>query len=145
AINGGPKRRMKGHEWPSAKGGLLAFSQPRARDRNSMKQEFAIHSVSDDVLAAELAHFVDYFLEQGHTGCAVLFGWHWGMDYYPTSHWDWLDIALDELQSEVQKVQDTDIGRIGGDDLHIRIPAVACEFCFCHHSGIHISFEEPGP
>jgi hypothetical protein len=106
-----------------------------------MKREIAIHEVTDIVLDSELKYLADYFRGLGYEQCRLLFGWHWGMEFYSTNEWYYLDIALVALQPKVLEVQASGVGCIGGDDLLISVPPVDCEFCFCHHNGIHLSFE----
>jgi hypothetical protein len=109
-----------------------------------MAREISIHEVDDDILRDELRSLVRYFRDLGHERCDVLFGWRWGMDYYPNAPWEKVSIPLAELESEIRKVEDAGLGRLGGDDLFVTIPRLDGEFCFCHHEGIHLVFSEAG-
>lgn len=105
-----------------------------------MNREISVHNVGEEGLRTELRFLVTYFRNLGLTECRVLFGWHWGMDYYSTSPWQEETILLAKLEDIIGTVEAKEIGRLGGDDLHLFFPAQNCEFCFCHHGGIHLSF-----
>jgi hypothetical protein len=108
-----------------------------------MRREISIHEVDDAVLLGEFRHLVLYLRGLDHERCEVLFGWHWGIDYYPTSKWVAEVIPLAELESKVRQVENAGLGRLGGDDLQVKVPGLECEFCFCHHSGVHLTFTPP--
>jgi hypothetical protein len=50
---------------------------------------------------------------------------------------------LADLVREVHRVEAAGLGRLGTDDLFIRISNVTPKFHFCNDSDIHIRFEEP--
>ena len=108
-----------------------------------MSYEISVHHDDISVLLAELSHLVHYLRARGHEQCEVLFGWHWGMDYYPTSRWFAEVFTLAELESKVREVERAGLGRFGGDDLRLKVPGAVWEFCFCHHSGVHLKFTRP--
>jgi hypothetical protein len=108
-----------------------------------MAREISIHEVDQNVLRAELKHLVQYLLDRGHEQCELEFGWHWGMEYPPEAPWGTLHVPLTAVDAEVQKPEDEGIGEFGRDDVTIRVPPLDCEFLFCHHSGIHLTFAQP--
>ena len=113
-----------------------------------MTRELSIHGDLPhirDLLRLSLAHFAKYLRGLGYERCEVVFGWAWGMEYPPGDPWKAFDIPLAELESEVHKPEDAGYGELGGDDVTFRVPPLACEFLFCHHGGIHVSFGEPSP
>ena len=110
-----------------------------------MAREISVHVDDDAVLLVELRHLVSYLRGLGHERCELLFGWHWGLDYYPNAVWVAEDVPLAEVEAKVRRVEDTGLGRLGGDDLYVNVPGLGCEFCFCHHSGLHLTFAQPGP
>jgi hypothetical protein len=67
------------------------------------------------------------------------------MEYPPGDPWKVFRIPLAELEAEVSKPEDAGYGELGGDDVTIRVPPLDCEFLFCHHRGIHVTFGEPSP
>src|SRR5262249_20390938 len=88
-------------------------------------------------------HLIQYLQELGHDRCELVFGWHWGLEYPPGRPWETLDVALADLEAEVRRPEDAGLGALGGDDVTIRVPGLACEFLFCHHSDIHLKFAHP--
>jgi hypothetical protein len=109
-----------------------------------MAREISVHEVAQDVLRAEMRHLIQYLRDRGHEHCELVFGWHWGMEYPKGTPWATMHIPLAELETEVQKPEDAGLGEFGGDDVTIRVPPLDCEFLFCHHEGIHLTFSQPG-
>ena len=105
-----------------------------------MKREILTHPIDAELVLAELEYFVEYFHNQGVSDCHVLFGFAWGMDYYPTSEWLEETIQLTDLINKVESVQSKGIGKIGQDDLVVKVADL--EFLFCNDSDIHIVFEK---
>jgi hypothetical protein len=108
-----------------------------------MKREVSVHEVTQDVLRAELSNLIRYLRDLGHEECQVVFGWHWGMDYPAGAPWRAMCVAISDLVAEIQKPEDVGLGGFGCDDVTISIPPLEWEFCFCHHSGIHLTFTPP--
>jgi len=108
-----------------------------------MKREVLTYPLSEQQVRAELAHVVEFYLAKGATTCRVLFGFAWGNKYYPSNEWFEEDVALINLSAKVAEVEATGLGRIGSDDLYLRMDDL--EFRFCHDSDIHISFIEHHP
>ena len=88
----------------------------------------------------ELAFVVQYFVKKGVEKCGVLFGSAWGNDYYPTNEWFDEKVALSNLVEKVREVEASGIGKIGRDDLFVKISGL--EFRFCNDSDVHIYFTE---
>jgi hypothetical protein len=108
-----------------------------------MKREICTCPLMKEFLQKELDYIVWYFTEKGIITCHILFGFAWGMNYYPGSEWLSENIALEELKNLVAKVENTGIGQLGQDDLFIQFPNL--EFKFCNDSDVHIYFEEHSP
>lgn len=68
----------------------------------------------------------------------VLFGFAWGNEIY--EH-DWLELDLtgSELRSRVAKAEAAGLGKIGSDDLYIKLPALGVERRYCHEADIHVT------
>ena len=83
---------------------------------------------------------VKYFSDKGIETCKVLFGFAWGMEYYPEKNWSDEEIELNHLALKVGEVEASGIGAIGEDDLFVKLSEI--EFRFCNDSDIHIYFSE---
>jgi hypothetical protein len=72
----------------------------------------------------------------------VVFGLAWGNEVY--EH-DWLELDLtgSELRSRVAAAEAAGLGKIGSDDLHIKIPAPGAERQYCHEADIHVTAADP--
>jgi hypothetical protein len=73
----------------------------------------------------ELANLVEVFAARGYRTCTVVFGFAWGNEYYGNSP-DWNEVAL-PLTALVQKVRDVEAsgtGRLGHDDLFVRVDSL---------------------
>lgn len=110
----------------------------------NMSREISIHNVGPDALLAELKHLIDYLQELGMQETELMFGWHWGMDYPPGAPWVNRLMPVDRLESEIRIPEEAGLGKLGGDDITIRIPSLDCEFLFCHHAGIHLTVADAG-
>jgi hypothetical protein len=108
-----------------------------------MQREVHTYPLSNVQLREELRHFVEFYSAKGIASCTVLFGFAWGNVYYPTK--DWIDeqVPLSDLIAKVNKVEAGGFGRLGSDDLFVKLPGL--EFLFCNDSDIHIAFSEPHP
>jgi len=109
-----------------------------------MARDISIHDDDVNVLRRELRFVLQYLERLGHTDSQVVFGWPWGLVYPPDNPWGKITIPLAKVEAEVEKLESALLGRLGGDDVFIRIPPADWEFEFCHHSGIHLRFETPG-
>ncbi len=75
----------------------------------------------------------------GHQHCELVFGWLGktiprrcpGYDEWP-------------CEAEITKPEEAGLGEFGGDDVFLQVPSIDGEFCFCHHQGIHLTYNEPG-
>ena len=106
-------------------------------------REIVTHEIPKAAMWEELTHLASRLAELGQEQCDVLFGFAWGNDYYPTSKWNDVRLAVADLIKEVQRVEAAKYGKLGDDDLIVRISALGLEFKFCNDSDIHISFAEP--
>lgn len=104
-----------------------------------MNREILTYPISQEQINEELSFMVEYFSKKGVDKCEVLFGFAWGNDYYPGSEWPDEEIGLDCLIKKVDEVEASGIGRLGRDDLFIKISGL--EFRFCNDSDVHIYFQ----
>ena len=88
----------------------------------------------------ELSFMVEYLSNKGIDKCSVLFGFAWGNDYYPGKEWFDEEIELKNLVKKVKDVEASGIGKIGRDDLFVKVSGL--EFRFCNDSDVHIYFTE---
>ena len=102
-------------------------------------REVVTDCLTREQMLEELSAFVAYFTERGVETCDVLFGWHWGIKYYPGKEWPTENVALSRLLAKVGEVEELGIGRLGDDDLYLKLPDL--EFQFSHHSDVHIFFD----
>jgi hypothetical protein len=105
-----------------------------------MKCEILTCPVSKQQLWEELEFVVAYFIDNGYLTCEVLFGFAWGMDYYPTKDWNSECISLGELKAKILSVENSGLGLLSNDDLFLDFPHL--QFRFCNDSDIHIYFNE---
>jgi hypothetical protein len=108
-----------------------------------MQREILTYPMTVELLHNELSFVVGYFAERGHVTCNVVFGYAWGLEYYPDNEWDGEDIVLSDLESKINEVEVRGIGHFGKDDLFIEFPGL--RFLFCNDSDIHIYFTESNP
>ena len=68
----------------------------------------------------------------------VVFGFAWGNEIY--EH-DWLELDLtgSELRARVAEAEAASLGKIGTDDLYIKLPALGVDRQYCHEADIHIT------
>lgn len=103
-----------------------------------MEREILTYPLSTDQMNDELSFMVEYFSNKGIETCSVLFGFAWGNEYYPGNEWSDEEIALKNLIQKVKEVEASGIGRIGRDDLFVKLSGL--EFRFCNDSDLHIYF-----
>ena len=105
-----------------------------------MLYEIVTYPIDTDKVINELYHVVNYYSEKGISSCNVLFGYAWGIEYYPSKQWEYEEVQLKNLISKIQSVQDSGLGSIGKDDVFIQVAGL--EFRFCNDSDIHISYSQ---
>jgi hypothetical protein len=108
-----------------------------------MTREILTYPISKEQMKEELRYCAQHFRALGYDNCEVLFGSSWGNNYYATSEWSFVEFQVLRLVEEVARVEALGFGRLGSDDLFIRLPSRELEFRFCNDSDIHISFDEP--
>ena len=106
-----------------------------------MEREILTYAITQEQMNDELSFVSKYFYEKGVNKCEVLFGFAWGNDYYPGNEWQEEEIGFLNLVSKVREVEASGIGKLGKDDLFIKVSGL--EFRFCNDSDIHIYFNEP--
>jgi len=105
-----------------------------------MKKEVVTHTITHTQIRKELKFFVDYFTGNDFKTCQVLFGYAWGLEYYPGKEWEYEELELQKLLSKIQELEKEKLGEIGFDDIFVQINDL--EFRFCHDMDIHLSFNE---
>lgn len=105
-----------------------------------MEREILTYPIEKDQVHDELVFFVEYFSGKGFEDCEILFGFAWGIEYYPGKDWPYEKIKLSNLIEKVDEVEASGIGSLGYDDLFIKIADL--EFRFCNDTDIHIYFEK---
>ena len=105
-----------------------------------MKREIVTKILERTKILEELAFVAEYFESKDEDSCELLFGFAWGNEYYPGNEWPYESVKLNNLVEKVVDVEESGIGRLGSDDLFIKVKNL--EFQFCHESDIHISYEE---
>ena len=105
-----------------------------------MLYEIVTYPIDNIEVRNELSYVIEYFTQKGISSCNVLFGYAWGIEYYPTKHWEYEEIQLSNLISKIESVQNSGLGSIGKDDVFIKISGL--EFRFCNDSDIHISYSQ---
>ena len=109
-----------------------------------MERQILTYPLDRDQMQRELDFLVEHFQQEGIESCKVLFGFAWGMEYYPGNEWTEEEIPLRTLAEKVREVEGTCAGALGRDDLFVELAGL--QFQFCHDSDIHIHFhDEPGP
>jgi hypothetical protein len=84
-----------------------------------------------------------YFTKKGFTNCEILFGFAWGIDYYPSSKWNKESILLASLTDKVKNVEQQGLEKLSEDDLFVYFPHLG--FRFCNDSDVHIYFTKHSP
>ena len=105
-----------------------------------MQREVLTDRLSNQQLRNELRFLVEFYTAKGIISCGVLFGSAWGNRYYPTKDWVEEDVPLGNLLAKVEEVEALGIGRLGADDLFLKL--LGLEFLFCNDSDIHLMFSE---
>jgi hypothetical protein len=106
-----------------------------------MERKILTYPMERRQLQEELDFMVQYLTGKGVKTCEVLFGYAWGVDYYPGNEWLEEEIQLNKLAEKIREVEASGIGALGEDDLFIKM--LGLEFQFCHESDVHIYFNEP--
>ena len=105
-----------------------------------MERELLTYPLSNIELRTELAFILQHLLEYGFTECKVLFGYAWGIAYYPDDLWVSEVLPVSSVLGKVEEVERSGIGRLGCDDLYIEFPSFS--FLFCNDSDLHLLFSE---
>lgn len=93
---------------------------------------------SKDAMRADFDEFVTQLEFDPEHRITVVFGFAWGNSIYEG---DWLDLELSgsELRERVAAAEASKLGKIGDDDLFIRLPSLGIERLYCHEADIHIN------
>ena len=107
-----------------------------------MSGELITCPLSAPQLAEELTWLVEIFSRRGIESCDVLFGYAWGNEYYLTAQWEYECVAIDQVAVAVSAVEIRGLGRLGQDDLWLRVADPQVEYRFCNDSDLHLAFSE---
>ena len=108
-----------------------------------MKREILTYPLSKEQFWDEFRHFVAYFRDKGVSECSVLFGFAWGIEYYPGNEWVSETLPLEDLEAKIQELERRGFGEFGHNDVFIELADV--EFRFCNDTDVHIGFERHKP
>lgn len=105
-----------------------------------MNLEIVTYPLENQDFRSELAFFVTHFQSIGHETCDVMFGWAWGIDYYPNDDWVYETVFLSDLVSKIEGLEQNGLGELGYNDLFINI--IDTCFHFCNDSDIHLKYSQ---
>ena len=104
-----------------------------------MKREIFGIPKSEAELREDLSWFLATVAECGDL--EAMFGFAWG-NYRYSGEWQWESLAPSAILSELAAYESVGDGRLGGDDLHLRVPSLGCERLYCHHADVHFTVDE---
>lgn len=99
--------------------------------------------MTKEQLWEELRNFVAFFTSRDVEECLVLFGFAWGIEYYPDKDWEAETILLKELESRILQLEKRGLGEFGYNDVFVELDEI--EFRFCNDTDIHIGFDSHQP
>ena len=106
-------------------------------------REILTYPLSTAQFWEEFRYFVDYFDQRNFNSCGVLFGFAWGIEYYPDKDWEYEEMPIRELEERIVELEQRGFGQIGNNDVFIQIADV--EFRFCNDCDVHIGFDSQVP
>lgn len=91
-----------------------------------------------EALRRDFDEFVTELESRPAERVGVVFGFAWGNEIYEG---DWLELSLTggELRARVAEAEAAGLGKIGSDDLYIKLPALGIERQYCHEADIHVT------
>ncbi len=104
-----------------------------------MKREIRTSILEEEQIRGELGYLIKCFSEKGQESCEILFGYAWGVDYYPGKEWSYESVKLSKLEVKISEVEQLEIGSLANDNLWVQVGGL--EVLFCHESDIHILFK----
>ena len=104
------------------------------------KREILTNPLSKEQFWAEFRHFVAYFLNMGISECSVLFGFAWGIEYYPGKDWIPETIPLEELEARNSRIW-KDVASVSSDTTISLSSLPRLNSAFANDTDIHIVFE----
>ncbi|QDU39972.1 hypothetical protein Mal4_43260 [Maioricimonas rarisocia] len=107
-----------------------------------MTQGFIGRPPDADAVRRDFDEFVTQLESTPSETVYVVFGFGWGNEIY--EH-DWLELALtgSELRTRVAEAEAAGLGRIGSDDLYVKLPALGVERQYCHEADVHVTAADP--
>ncbi len=105
-----------------------------------------VEIVTDPLEGADLRHDLETNLarmkELGVDEVSLLFGFSWGNHVYE-EEWKELPVSPDEVLPLVRGAEKLAYGRLGDDNLYLRVEAFNLRLQYSHEADIHLSFAEP--
>jgi hypothetical protein len=106
-------------------------------------REILTYPLTMEQFWAEFDYFVEYFQAIGVREASTLFGFAWGIEYYPGNEWEPEMIPLPDLKSRILDLEQRGLGEFGHNDLFVELADV--EFRFCNDMDVHIGFDDHQP
>lgn len=106
-----------------------------------MSREILTHPLPRAVIRDELGALLNKLKDVGQRDLHVRFGFAWAEQF--RAGWDEIVLPSTQLLPEIGRLEGTGAGRLGSDDLFIRVAALGLEFQFCNDSDIHLRFDQP--
>ena len=94
---------------------------------------------SEAELRDDLSWFLATVAERGDL--EAMFGFAWA-NYRYSGEWQWERLTASAILSELAAYESVGDGRLGSDDLHLRVPSLRCERLYCHHADVHFTCDE---
>ncbi len=107
-------------------------------DRN-YKHSIYTKELPGKLLFADLAYLVELCNSHGIKSVTVLFGVSWGIHYHNFEH---REIEVEALIKEISQAEEARWGSLGDNDLTLTIPDHDMQIEYCHHSDIHLHYED---
>lgn len=89
----------------------------------------------------DLRENVILFKQLGVTQPLVLFGFSWGKQIYD-GPWTEQPISVDQLTHQVLEAEEKQFGKLGDDNLYIRVPEMDIRVQYSHETDIHLSYSD---
>jgi len=106
-----------------------------------MPREILTYPISKAAMWQELEFLVDTLVQLDQLELKASFGFAWAEEFH--AGWNEITVSGPELLSEVRRMEASEKGELGFNDLFIRLPQLAVEFHYCNDSDIHLTFDQP--
>ncbi len=91
-----------------------------------------------DEVRDEFMRFIDRINLEKIETVEILFGWAWGNEIYKEPEWNYLVLSSKDVLAKVLQIEKDGLGRLGYDDLFVKVQNYSCEILFCHEGDIHL-------